>query len=285
MSKKAVFLLLFLFLGKAAISRPARGPEWLPVYEARLAAAGHDLIECRQEEERAVSLDLFHRYMDTLLQIPGSYAYPLEQVRNVKVLYSPDQLFRIITWLFRFDNDSLVYHGLIQLKDESADIIYLRDSSHLFSEKEPLHKKLSPDNWYGALYYEIIPTRLRGQHYYTLIGWNGSTARTDKKILEVLYFDKKGKPVFGAPLFRYFSNRGLQSRVVWEYVNEGAMVLRYERKKNIITFENLSFPDKKAKGMYHLYLPDGTYDYFRLKKGVWEKNEMLFDTIRGATEE
>jgi hypothetical protein len=53
------------------------------------------------------------------------------------------------------------------------------------------------------------------------------------------------------------------------------MLLRYEKKDNLIVYAHLVPLNPVLKGKYEHYVPDGTYDYFEFKKGFWVKTEML----------
>ncbi len=285
MKKVLSFLLLWLNPFFPLSAQDTTNYPWLRWYEGRLTALGSDVVECRSETERDSCLHLFNATLDTVLQIEGSFFYPFDSVRNVSILTEPEKSFRILTWTFRFDSDSFVYFGCIQMcPAKGGELIQLQDSSHEY-KKEPSYKNLTPENWYGALYYDLVPFKNKRQKYYVLVGWDGHNSTSSKKVLDVLWFDKRGEARFGAPVFKMYENRKAQNRVVWEFSNDAVMTLRYEPRKNIITFENLIPPDKKAKGIYKLYLPDGSYDYFRLKRGVWIKNEMLFDELKNATED
>lgn len=277
-------ILILLLLPLTAWSKPS--PRLLAL-ERQLAAVGFDLVECRSEKDRDSCLQRFNALMDTAIHMEGSWDLPFDSVRNVSKVMSPDKAFRIFTWSYRFDNDSFLIYGLIQFPEGSReeDVVYLKDSSHRFGEKDPVYKDLDPDNWYGALYYDIIVTKKKRQKYYTLLGYDPGSRAANTKVLEVLWFDKKDEINFGAPLFKVYSNRSPQKRVIWHYSDKAAMMVRYEPKKDIIAFDNMIPTDKKAKGIYSLYLPDGTYDYFRLRRGMWIKNEMMFDNVRNATED
>lgn len=285
--RKILFILfmLFSYLSPELASAEGDNKPLLRYYERRLSAVGFDLVECKGEEIRDSCLHLFNALLDTAMNLEGSWDFKFDSVANLAKVYAPDKAFRIFTWTYRFDNDSFLKFGLIQFPEGEREesLVYLRDSSFTFGERYPVHKNLDPENWYGALYYDIVLTKKRRQRYYTLIGYDPASNSSNKKVLDVLWIDKKDRIIFGAPIFKMYSNRSPQKRVIWEYSNAASMPVRHEPRKNIITFENVIPPDKRAKGIYSLYLPDGTYDYFILKRGIWIKNEMLFDNVRKPT--
>ncbi|MHB1278689.1 MAG: hypothetical protein ACYC1Q_09835 [Bacteroidia bacterium] len=247
-------------------------------YSWRLAALGYDMVECRQDKDRDSCLALFNLNMDSLIAMPGSYAHRFDSVENVLIMDAPDKKFRLLTWGFRHPNDSFSFFGIIQYADEKRPPVYLTDSAHKLGNRDSTYMlELGPEEWFGALYYQIEKVTYKRETYYLLLGWNGNTQKTDRKILEVLYWNEADEPRFGLPVFDMGNKMPYQYRVIWEYKNGANMALKMEVKKKLITFEHIEPADPRAKGIYTLYLPDGTYDFFRYKKGIWIKGSMLYD--------
>jgi hypothetical protein len=282
---KLFSLLLLLLLSISVKAQDTSRWYVLRLQEERLKTLGTELVDCREAADRRMTNAAFTGYLTEALAEPGSVNFPFDSVRNMRILQSPDKLFRIMTWTLRHERDSFQFFGCIQWYDQEKEIIWLRDSSHRYKKDEPLFETLDADNWYGALYYQLVQAKYRKQKYYILMGWDGNDSLTDKKIIETLSFDEQGKPVFGRAVFQMQENAPEQYRVIFEFGNGAVMTLRHERKKNIITFEHLVPPNPNAKGDYRMYFPDGTYDYFVFKKGVWIKKEMLFDNTKDVTDD
>lgn len=247
-------------------------------YSWRLAALGYDMVECRQDKDRDSCLHLFNLNMDSLISMPGSYAHRFDSVKNVRILDAPDHKFRLLTWGFRHPKDSFSFFGILQYADETREPVYLSDSAHQLGNSDSTSMlELGPDEWFGALYYQIEKITYKRESYYLLLGWNGNTQKTDRKILDVLYWNEADEPRFGLPIFDMVNKMPYQNRVIWEYKNGANMALKIEAKKKLITFEHIEPDDPRAKGIYTLYLPDGTYDFFKYKKGIWIKKSMLYD--------
>ena len=92
---------------------------------------------------------------------------------------------------------------------------------------------------------------------------------TNKKIIDVLYFDKN-KPCFGAPIFDLKKKKKFK-RLVFEFSNSASMLLRYEEKRKILVYEKVSPPRMQDYGHPETYLPDGSYDVLIFKNGIWGK--------------
>lgn len=272
---RKIVVVLFLLSFKFGLAQ-----EKILRYSWRLSAIGFDMVECRRDAERDSCLGLFNATMDSLIQEPGSYTHQFDSVYNVRILPSPDKDFRLITWGFRHPNDSFTFYGMIQYADEKREVVWLADSSAVLkNQNSTYYQQLGPEQWYGAIYYQIEKVKYKKETYYLLLGWNGKDFKTDQKILEVLSWNENEEPVFGLPLFDMDNGSAYQQRVIWEYKNGANMTLKITSKK-IITFEHIEPADTRAHGIYTLYLPDGTYDFFKLKKGIWVKEVMLYDMYK-----
>lgn len=258
----------------------------LRFFERRLISLSESILTAKEQRERTLSTYYFARTLVQALKQPNSYEYPFDSIKKyISILESPDDKFRIFTWSLKHGKDSLVtadsfeFFGAIQMHNkERLELYGLYDSSSKLDKPE--YTELPNRFWYGALYYQIIYTKRRGNKYYTLLGWDGHTMASNRKIIDVLTFDEEGHPRFGAPIFDMDDKKPPKWRVIFEFRDDAVMTLRYVKKKKLIAFEHLIPPDKKAIGMYPTYLPDGSYDYFVFKRGKWKKKELLFENVR-----
>ena len=91
------------------------------------------------------------------------------------------------------------------------------------------NRKYSADDWCGGICYRIIPLIIKGEHAYTLLSWDGNNGVSYKKIIDVLWFDRKGKAIFGKPMFR--QGRSISHRVVMEYNAKSSLLLTYDENE------------------------------------------------------
>ena len=80
---------------------------------------------------------------------------------------------------------------------KNGTVIELRDAHRNIKNSE--YKTLNNRNWYGALYYKIIPLK-RGR--YTLLGWNGKNGITTQKVIETMSLSRKSAK-FGYAIFEF----------------------------------------------------------------------------------
>ncbi|MDQ3073004.1 MAG: hypothetical protein M3Q97_07070 [Bacteroidota bacterium] len=247
-------------------------------YEMELRTIGDSMIDGSSQLERAMSIKKFIPTLVKTLQFPGSIDYPFDSLTFMKKLKPGDGSFRLYNWMLRFDDGTFRYYGAVHMNNPDSFKLYpLRDYTSRLDTSKIKNMQLSTEEWMGALYYEIIETKHRKKKYYTLLGWNGNTSKSNMKLLEVMHFEG-GRPVFGAPIFKVKDE--LLHRVIYEFRNDAVMALDFAPSNFIIILDHMVPPNEAAKGQYRVYVPDGTYDYFRLKKGKWVFYEMLFETYK-----
>jgi len=205
-------------------------------------------------------------------------------------LAAPDKKFRIYLWNLRMQNGTYRYYGFIQqTPGQHANVTSLIDRSD--SIMEPETQLLTPENWYGALYYKIIPVETgHSKTVYTLLGWDGINTLLTQKLIDILTFKENGEIQFGAPLFLdYAANQNM--RIIFRYSCEASMILKFDdqtlintkhwnpRKREfenttkqapIIVCDRLIPLDPQLEGLYQHYVPaSDVYDGFLLEGSKW----------------
>ena len=154
------------------------------------------IIHYRSLSVRAETDSLKYVYSDSLrseiklfLNQPNSFEQPLTNIPYLGDIFSPDGAFRMVTWNLSLINGTYDYFCFIQKKNEQGPIPYswfeLTDRHKEITRPES--RSLKKENWYGALYYSIIPFKKDKKNMYVLLGWEGHNKFSNKKILECLY--------------------------------------------------------------------------------------------------
>ncbi len=241
------------------------------------------------------------RFINTLSKVLAderSFKYPFDSLKNVARLYAPDESFRIINWNLALENGTFEYFGFIQVKAGGGldyRVYELKDKSSEIESPETM--LLTNDRWFGALYYKIIPHKVKDKEYYTLLGWDGNNNISKKKLIDVLSFKSSGKPQFGAAVFKKFKDKEKIVRIIFEFSARASMTLRFEkqylhviaqskdkktskekvREEPMIIFDNLVPLDSRLNanpadliGQYQFYVPEtNVLNGFTLKDGKW----------------
>ncbi len=296
MKKHLLLCALIAMLSPLAFGQSSLSESSLPEIEDSLKVLWKQISNSPSGDEK---LELNGKVIPVLVQglrKENSFAYNFKGIQeNVSILYPPDSTFRIITWLIKTGEQDKItgdnvpsekitskshylYNGAIQVNNpDKLELYPLRDSTNLITFPED--KVLTNENWYGSVYYGITEKEHRGKKFYTLFGWKNSTPISTKKVMDILHFEN-GVPTFGAPIIDVVrpedDTRGIKNRFILEYSNKGAVSLNYHDDKDMIIYDHVAPAQPEGKGMYHAYLPDGTYEGFEFSGGMWNYVEKVY---------
>ena len=229
-----------------------------------------------KDKYNAQLLNTFER----ALNLPDAYNFNFDSLkRDIGLLRSPDNSFRIINWNVPKADGTQMYYGFIQ--EKYIQVIkkgFMRKQRNEIIQLYPLIDKSAdarnPENtitdnkkWFGMLYYKIILKTYKKKTYYTLLAWDGNDKISTKKIIDVLTFDNNGLPHFGADIF--VVQKKYPKRIIFECSSTCTMSLRYSDKKDSIVFDHLAPTSPNLEGQFQYYCSDGSYDGFGFKKGKW----------------
>ncbi len=208
-------------------------------------------------------------YMKDYLQEKHNIIEDFEDVKNLYVLESDDNYISILTWAIQYSNSEYKYFGFLKYFDRNGIVDYvekLNDNMTLSSEYSS--NKVYPENWYGAVYYKIITKKYKKKRHYVLLGWDANDNFTNKRILDVLFLEDDETPIFGKNVIDF--NNKFISRIVFEYNERSSMMLRFDKKQDMIIWDHLSPSKQELRGHYRYYGPDLSFDALKYEKGIWK---------------
>ncbi len=229
----------------------------------------------KNDNEKIILNRKISNLLYTTLNDKSSQDYGFEKLDKLSKLFSKDNTVRIFIWDTQWKNHTHSYYGFIQhyqKKKKRLLVFPLTDKSD--SIQNLLKATLKSDNWYGALYYQMIPVKSGGRTYYTLLGFDQNNLLISKKIIDILYFTGAGKPRFGKRLFVLGKQK--QSRVIFQYSARVTMMMHFDPRYKMIVADHLAPDNPSYKGLYQFYGPDFSYIGFRFEKGKW----MLYNDIK-----
>jgi len=251
-------------------------------YQDTLKVLSDSILDAKDEMKRQSSCYQFIRTMVRALKIEGSFHFPFDSLQRISILTADDQSFRILTWVMPFADSTYRYYGTIQMNDPNELKLFpLFDYSSFISK--PVDTVTNNDHWFGALYYRMMEVKPpSGKSYYTLFGWDGNDAHSHKKLIDVLSFNSKKQPVFGASLFDFgsYDPRNKIKRFILEYKETAQVSIRYDDELQMITYDHLQPESPLTKDDYTTYVPDGTYEGFKWEDGKWHHVENVFTTTQ-----
>lgn len=198
-------------------------------YQQQLQALFEDVYNAPTDNQRYHANESAVNLFQEALAQDNSFKWQWDFGSRVSVLTSSDKKFRIFTWPVVNDEGEYECFGLVQAMDEKNDeyvVTVLNDKSQTIVNRQ--EDILSPENWFGAVYQEIITTTYDGKTFYTLLGWSGVDYLTQRKVIEPVVFKSgRGVPQFGQNVFKKERN---YRRVVLEYTHDAMVNLRFEEQ-------------------------------------------------------
>lgn len=239
-----------------------------------------DSISSGSDFHKVTANEHFQRILREVLKDPLSIEYPFkDKISILSVVQNKKVDFRIYTWVVKTDDAVFDYFGFTQYqrnkkKRNLKNYVYaLTNKSAEIGRDE--FSTLDTSRWIGCVYYDIVPPEKRKDRTYLLLGWDGCTWRSTKKIIETVTFNSKGEASFGKKVISY--NIGTakkpkmisKARLIFEFNAKVSMTLDYNDEQEKVIFDHLSPANPRLAELYFTYAPDFSYDGLEYKNKKW----------------
>ncbi|MDP1802925.1 MAG: hypothetical protein Q8L81_16305 [Bacteroidota bacterium] len=231
----------------------------------------------RKEADRIEANKKLISAWDAIIDDPKILTYPFDSIKGISILSPKDKKFKLITWNLNKDDGTHTFFGYLVVnnskrikkgffKHETVEAFeHFKLSDRSATIKNPETYIGTTDKWLGMLYTSLIEC----DGFYTLIAWDGNDKLIQRKFIDVLYFKADGTPVFGKDVFKF--PRKNPRRLMFEYSSEVTMSVKYNEKRNQITYSHLAPKQEGSllEGQFQYYGPDGSFDALELRKDKW----------------
>jgi hypothetical protein len=263
----------------ALIYSPASGLNFHDPKEAEdsLSAILSNLNKAQNDSVKQLLNHSFFLTLRAVLEMPSADQYPFDSLKTLVKLESPDHKFRIFHWNLPNAAGHHQYYGFLKVLHHDPPLVFeLKDKSD--SIPDPDTVLLDNTQWFGSLYYKVIPLETAGDDtVYTLLGWSGKNTTITRKVIEVLSFGHNDRPYFGKKIFQNYPGLN-QTRIIFRYAATTSMSLKLENKvvtvkkgwnskKRVfetapvevmmIVFDRMMPLDPQLQGQYQFYVPEG----------------------------
>ena len=248
--------------------------EKLSILEDTLALIAHQAVEDSTPEVRLEANKRLIPLLKKALSFKGSFNYAFDKLQNIAISYPADKSFRILTWQLYKDSTEYKYFGFIQMNNPKSTIYPLMDAYK--DIQNPEKQVLTSDKWYGSVYYNIKQFKSIDGIKYLLFGYNTNNWIERIKVCDVVSF-KYGKPTFGAPVFNLAEKGRAKTvnRIIINYGAESTTRLNFDDELGIIVTDHLEPVQSRNPDLGEVMVPDGTYEAYKLDKGVWKHVDQL----------
>jgi hypothetical protein len=277
--KRKIFstVLAILFISDCSFAQSVSENSVIQDSLSRLSAL---IWKQKTDSARLQTNNIFFVKFQSVLESGSSASFTFDSIYGITRVTSADGNLSIYTWNVPLSNGTNKYFGFLQLKQDISILIPLQSNDNNVADLDT--KQLTPQTWYGAIYYKLIEVEINGQKAYTLLGWDGYTATSNRKFIDIVSPDSNGNLQFGMPVFK--TSKGIKDRLIFEYAEKATMLLRYdyqaimvEKKKKIrkennwlIVMDRMVPMDPSMTGFRKYYVPAGdTYDGYIFRNGYW----------------
>lgn len=281
---------LFLFFSCSFLSSDLKGQvtmltgedlKTIQKCEDTLSTLARGILVSEIAENRMYACHQFIPSLVRALKVNHSFQYKFPRLENISIQYPADSTFRIFSWQLQVNFGEYRYFGAIQFNQALLKLIPLVDRSDLLSDATTL--STPADKWYGVVYYAIKPIVLANKEKaYLLFGYDGFKVNEHRKIIDVLSF-KDGQAVFGLPIFKY-DKTNYKSRVVYQYGADAAIRVNYDENEAMIVCDHLMANPNTSPENAQIMVPDGSYEGFKLEKGIWKYIAEVFPSGNAANQ-
>lgn len=270
---RTCLLFLVVVLASPASAQDALGSDG---GNATLTAHLEALAKASSPAQQDSASDRVKATLRRMLEADDAFTHTFAGV-PISRIDAADNKFRLFTWNLPRPDGSHLFEGLLLVQEKKRRVVFeLRDMTEKITSPEV--PELGPENWYGALYYDVVEVTKGGKTYYTLLGWKGYSRTETRKVIEVLSF-RGSAPRFGAGLFatpsavdapsRPTASRIKPNRRVFGYSFQASMSLKLDPSEQRIVFDHLSPTKPELAGQPAFNGPDLSYDAYRWEKGQW----------------
>jgi len=248
-------------------------------FEQNVIQWGETILRDSLVENRKKAHQELTAAMTKELSTAGNFSYPFDSVQTISIQYPADSSFRIFTWQLYVDINEYQYGGFIQTNAPQPQVIKLKDKSVDMDDVILDYEVMTEDNWYGALYYNIMSFDSPEGTKHLLFGYDAFQFFNKRKIIDVLTIDN-GMAFFGSATFSPQDTRRtdlVKNRVMMQYAAGSNITLNYNEQLEMIVFDNL-IPHNNMGGQPS-WVPDGSYRGYKFENGQWVYVDKIFDHV------
>ncbi len=187
--------------------------------------------------------------------------------QNIVRLKLPNSNTELFSWQCELENNSFNYFCYV--KFPNGRVIKLNREERNLNRIR--NEEFDDHNWYGSIYYYIIPIKFGTDPYFVLFGFSQNSNKEKFKIIETLKFDGE-RIKLGVPVFKLSEESGDEEifrRQVIKYSSNANCQLQFESKDSLIVYDHIIHYQNPNNPEVDNYYPDGSYEALNYSNGVW----------------
>lgn len=193
---------------------------------------------------------------------------------RIAVIQPSNQDFTLYSWQYQSQENEWKYEAVIRWSSGRINELTreIRDYNRIRMEV------FGESNWYGAMYYFILPILENTKNEYTLFGFAQDQQDYKYKIIETITVEDE-KLTFGKPIYRISDDQGGTDkffRQVIPYSKESNCVVEFNEAENEIQYDHIAtITDNFTPANKILKIPDGSYESLSWTGTYWKHDPHL----------
>jgi len=240
---------------------------------------GDVMVNAVEGKHRTYAADLFYKELQKELAKEDSFYDPLANIEWISKLYAADSSFRVISYQVNVNDASYDSYGFIQT--QSGSVIPLVNKNAELEDVEYL--SLDKDNWFGALYYNMMEVEIEGKTNYLLFGYDGYSKYDRRKVVEVITDVTEDNVVFGNEIFiveKEGERPDRKQRILIEFSGHSNVTLNYDEGLDMIVHPHLISRMGTVPGQGATNVSDGSLVGYKLgEDGLWHFVEKIYNYV------
>lgn len=242
--------------------------------DEKLSFYGDVMVSALEPEHRVKSSDAFYQAFKEALDTENVFEKDMQFLQTISVLHPESSNFKLISWQLEKAESTFEYKAFVVFEDGT----YVELIQNLKPSADIAYMQLSPQDWYGALYYNIKPLD-KGR--FVIFGYNGYDQYESVKVADVLLVKDK-EILLGDEIFEDMREpETYMNRLMLRYSSDASVNLNYNPGMEMIVFDHLMQRMGRLDGQGITMIPDGTYEGYKWEKSKWNYIEKLFDHSYG----
>ncbi len=238
---------------------------------------GDAMMNSYQQKNRQFAFDNFYPLLKETLN--SSYEKSLDTITGINIIAPEDNSFKLYSWQLELNENDIKYYAFL-ITNQGKVYEFTQNNDDLGVDFS--YYVHSPTDWYGAIYYKIREEVVEGKKQYIIQGFKKINKFTKAKIVEVLHFDETGEPLFGKEIFHMTvkdSRDDIFTKLIMTYDGKAFVDYTYDPNSKRIVFDHLVSKMGSLPGQGWTKYPDGTYEGYENRSGIYYYIEKMYDKI------
>lgn len=234
------------------------------------------LVNADGEKHRVEAHNIFYHHLKEELAQPNAFQNKFKDLKWISFQYPQDSSFRFVSWQLKRSEDEFDYFGFYQ--HESGFTQELKNTIPISKGIE--YDDFDSEHYFGQIFIAIETFEDQEGPYHMVFGFRQLDKFSKTKIADIIRINSDGTPSFNHPKFNMKDDEirpRIKNRILVNYSADALASIVYNPGLKMIVHDHMIQKPGFIAGQGMTQYPDGSYEGYESKDGVWEYVEKLYD--------